>query len=92
MFIQTSGLFLSIYICTYVFYNYAYIIQQFIFRPLLFYRTRVIPHVPTVRVKPVTELPTPSSNAIYDVQVFEPHKGTVPTFVHAQLMNKMLIM
>ena len=38
-------------------------------------RTRVIPHVMTERSKPVTELPAPSAGAIYDVQVFEPHKG-----------------
>ena len=35
----------------------------------------MIPHVMTERSKPVTELPAPSSSAIYDVQVFEPHKG-----------------
>ena len=40
------------------------------------YRTRIIPHVVAERVKPVTELPVPSSSVIYDVHVFEPHKGT----------------
>ena len=39
-------------------------------------RTRIIPHVVAERVKPVTELPVPSSTVIYDVHVFEPHKGT----------------
>jgi len=40
------------------------------------YRTRVIPHVMAERTKPVTELPAPSSNVIYDVHVYEPHRGT----------------
>jgi len=48
----------------------------------------VIPHVPTERTKPVTELPTPTSNAIYDVQVFEPHKGIV--FTTAEMLNTLL--
>ena len=43
---------------------------------MLMYRTRVIPHVMTERTKPVTALPAPSSSAIYDVHVYEPHKGT----------------
>ena len=38
-------------------------------------RTRVIPCVIPERSKPVTELPVPSTSAIYDVHVFEPHKG-----------------
>lgn len=42
---------------------------------IILYRTRVIPHVVTERTKPVTELPVPSSSVIYDVHVFEPHRG-----------------
>ena len=48
---------------------------------LFIYRTRIIPHVVAERVKPVTELPVPTSSVIYDIHVFEPHKGIYSTCV-----------
>ena len=36
--------------------------------------TRAVPTLPK-RSKPVTSLPPPRSNSIYDVQVYEPHRG-----------------
>ena len=40
-------------------------------------RTRVVPTVPVLpeRTKPVTHLPPPVSETIYDVHAFEPHRG-----------------
>ena len=45
---------------------------------LVLTRTRVVPTVPVLppeRKKPVTHLPPPVAKTIYDVHIFEPHRG-----------------
>ena len=36
----------------------------------------VYPTMPTVKTKPVTSLPQPRTDKIYDIHVYEPNKGT----------------
>ena len=48
----------------------------------------MIPHVVAERVKPVTELPVPTSSVIYDIHVFEPHKGTYSICVVMPIFGK----